>query len=182
MALNVAGRLTFALSCAERMLPNYRRFVRENDWGDPLVLREALDLGWSWLENHRISSDAARRLRDACFEQAPHTEDFSSILVSSALDAANSAANIAELLIEPDVEKAVEIASYGRDTVDMYVQELEDMPPNAPDLEERIRRHEMMQRELTRQREAIEAIEAGIQPEDAARRWLSPELGSIDSH
>ena len=46
--------------------------------------------------------------------------------------------------------------------VDMYVQELENMPANAPDLESRIRLHVMMQQELERQEDDLSALEAGI--------------------
>jgi len=180
--LDPAGLVTFALSIAERMLPNYRRFVAETGWGDEAVLRRALNLGWSWLQQGDDQGELAQKLQDACLEQAPHTEDFTTILVSSALDAANSAANVAALLIKPDVEKVVEIASYGRDTVDMFVQEMEGMLPNAPDLEERIRLHPMMQRELVNQRKALETIAGGVKPEDAARRWRSPQYGSIDTN
>jgi len=178
---NAAGLIAFSLSVAERLLPNYRRFVRETGWGDEAVLRRALDLGWSWLEHGVVERREAQRLQDACLKQAPDTDDFTTILVSSALDAANSAAIVAELVVESDVEKAVEIASYGRDTVDMYVQELENMPSNSTDLEERIRLHELMQRELINQREAIEAIASGIHPAEAVKRWRSLERGSIDN-
>ena len=178
--LGKSGLVMFALSIAERMLPNYRRFVRESGWGDGSVLRTALDLGWSWLENGIIEIDDAQVLRDACLKQAPNPEDFTSLFVSAALDAANSAVIVVELLSDTNIEKVIEIASYGRDTVDMYVQELEGMPPNAPDLEERIRLHAMMQRELSNQRKALKSIAAGMQPRDAADRWRSPKRGSLD--
>jgi uncharacterized protein YjaG (DUF416 family) len=181
-SLQPSGLVMFALSCAERMLPNYRRFVREHGWGNETALRAALDLGWRWLEQAPADAEIAESIREVCEEQAPNTEDFATISVSSALDAANAAAIVAGLVVEPDVEKVIELASYARDSVDMFVQELEQMPPGAPDLEERIRLHPLMQRELVNQREAIESILSGITVESAAERWRQPEFGSLDTN
>lgn len=173
--------IIFGLSVAERMLPNFRRFVTETSWGDESVLRRALDLGWQRVSEDSIDARRARSLEVACLEQAPNTEDFTSVWVSAALDAANSAANVMALLTERDVERAVEIASYGRDSVDLIVQEIENMPSAAPDLEERIRLHPMMQRELRNQSEAVKLIAAGMSPGEAAKRWRSPILGSTEN-
>jgi uncharacterized protein YjaG (DUF416 family) len=174
------GLVTFALACAERLLPNYLKFAREHSWGDIQPLRATLDHAWAWLDNGRIDVEAAAQLRESCEEQAPNTEDFDSLYVSPALDAANAAANVARLLVEPDAETAVEVATFARDTVDMYVQELEGMPTNSADLEERIRLHPMMQRELSDQREALDAAISGTAAQEAAVRWRSPARSNID--
>jgi hypothetical protein len=178
--LDQKGLLTFALSCAERMLPSYQHFSREHGWGNTSVLRKTLDLGWAWLESGIVDKDSVAKLQEACANEAPHTEDFDSLYVSPALDAANAAANVAKLLLRADAETTVEIATFARDTVDMYVQELEKMPANTLDLEERIQLHPMMQRELKNQQEALSAITAGISPRDASRRWRSPKRSNID--
>ena len=177
---NTVGQVLFALSCAERMLPNYRRFLREHGWGNESMLRMALDLGWDMVSMKPVDQRIAVDLKEGCSEQAPDTEEFSSLYVSPALDAANSASIIAALTISPDVERVVEVASYARDTVDMYVQEIEEMPPGILDLEERIRQHPLMQSELKNQREALEAIATGILPEAAQRLWRSPERSNIE--
>ena len=175
-----AGLATFALSCAERMLPNYYRFSREQNWGDSGVLRRVLDFGWTWLGSRTMEELPTAEMQARCLEQAPNTEDFVSLYVSPALDAANAVAAVIELLREPSVDIAIEVATYGRDTVDMYVQELENMAANDPNLEEQISHHPMMQRELANQRDAIEAIQSGITPQAAANRWRAPGLSSID--
>jgi len=178
--LNHRGLVIFTLSCAERMLPNYRRFSEENQWGNSSVLRTALDLAWTWLESGTADRTLARKLAAECYNQAPDTADFSTILVSSALDAACSAKCVLDLLLDADVETAVEAASYARDTVDMYVQELEDMPANSPDLESRIHLHPVMQRELLNQRDALESILSGISLQAAVNKWKAPARSSID--
>lgn len=170
----------FALSCAERMLPNYRRFVFEHEWGNEAILRGALDLGWNWLEGIPIEATTVRKFQQACNDQAPNTENFSTISVSSALDAANAAAIVAGLIVDPDVDKVIELASYARDSVDMFVQEHENMLPQTQNLEECIRLHPLMQSELVRQREALDSIISGITLHSAAKQWRALERGCLD--
>jgi len=151
------GRVAFGLLCCERMIPNYVAFSEQSVWGDPAVLRKALDACWESLIDGSAEIDWTT-LKAQCDESAPDTEEFQTILVSSALDAAVATATLIDLLKTRDVEHAVSIASLARDTVDMYVQELEDMPPNAPDLEERIRLHGLMQNELQAQQDDLARI------------------------
>jgi uncharacterized protein YjaG (DUF416 family) len=119
-------------------------------------------------------------LRTACNVAAPDTEDFDSLLVSPALDAANVASLLLDLLITDAVEKAAEVACLACDTVDMYVQELDEMPPGAPDLEERITLHPLMQAEIARQLEDLETLSGGWQEGELRRRWHSPMRSNID--
>ena len=42
-------RVAFATSICERMLPIYNAFCRMENWGDPSVLRKALDEIWQIL-------------------------------------------------------------------------------------------------------------------------------------
>lgn len=172
--------VVFALSCAERMLPNFQRFSKEHCCGNIQPLRQALNLAWKWLEIGHVDNSEAMETILACEVQAPNTEDYSSLYVSPALDAAIAASNVVRLLILPNAERAVEIAMFACDTIDMYVQVINDMTSNTPDIEEKIRLHPMMQRELRNQQEALEAIMDGISLEDAAARWRSPELSNID--
>lgn len=42
-------RVAFAASCCERLLPNYNAFYFLENWGDPSVLRTALNEVWQIL-------------------------------------------------------------------------------------------------------------------------------------
>ena len=64
-----------------------------------------------------------------------------------------------DYLIENDVDKVVQVAAYATDSVDLYVQEIEDMAPNDPLLEQKILKHHLMQRELKQQEKDLKAIE-----------------------
>jgi uncharacterized protein YjaG (DUF416 family) len=174
------GLVLFGLFVAERLLPNYAVFSREQSFGDVQVLRNALDLAWNWLEGKAVDADAVESMIEACESVAPDTDEFSSLYVSAALDAANSTVNVLRLLTEGDSDLAVENGTFGRDTVDLYVQEIEGMPPNSPDLEERIRLHPLMQSEIVEQYDALKAIESGLTATEARRVWSQKKRSNLD--
>lgn len=62
-------------------------------------------------------------------------------------------------MFENDVDKIVQAATYATDSVDLYVQEIENMSPNDPTLEKKILAHHLMQRELAQQEENLKMIE-----------------------
>jgi uncharacterized protein len=183
-ALPPLKRLAFLLSCAERMYPNYLEFHRRHGWGRPEVIRRALDLVWSSLEGKDVGDDIPA-VQQQCEEVMPDTEDFDTIYVSSALDAAVVASILLSLLQDQDVGKVLEGLSLARDTVDMYVQELEGMDPGDPNLEDRIARHPLMKQETRRWLEALDLLERTVlsQPSGMAelkRQWRSPAKSSIE--
>jgi Protein of unknown function (DUF416) len=78
-----------------------------------------------------------------------------------------------------DPASAVTVSTPSRDTVDMYVQELEQMPTSTQDLEERIRLHPLMQNEIERQYSDLEQLSLGLTTAEARRKWYMPELSNI---
>jgi len=178
------AQLAFALSCAERLYPNYLAFVKQQSWGEPSVLRAALDLGWSVLEGHASDLSDLKSLGDAVQRAEPETEDFDTILVSSALDAAASAGLVLQFLKDRNARVVVEIATLCRDTVDMFVQDVEGLTPSQPNFEEKILKHDLMQRELQRQHADLEELRnfTGTAEETARlkAKWRDSSSGSID--
>lgn len=151
-------RVTFMALACERMLPNYNRFTADSDFGDSSVLRRGIDLVWSWLESNQVPDDISA-LHAQVEQQAPNTESFSSQFTSAALDAANAVASVLDAVRMPERTDAFEVASLARDTVDLYVQEIEDLNPNDPGFEDVIRRHPLMQAEIRRQHEDLVDLE-----------------------
>jgi uncharacterized protein YjaG (DUF416 family) len=177
-------QIAFMVQVGERMLANYQRFSADTGFGDVSVLRNALDTAWAWIEAGRLPSDLAE-LREACERQAPDTEDFHSPYTSAALDAACVAAIILDALERPDEARPLEVATLARDTVDLFVAERMNLNPNAPGFEETILRHHLMQRELRRQRETLEALANSLGSREGAGRELRAKsadkmLGSLD--
>jgi uncharacterized protein len=150
-------RIAFMAQVGARMLPNFQHFSAETGFGDASVLKMAFDAAWTWIESEELPHNL-NALREACEHQAPNTEQFSSPYTSAALDAANAAAATLDAIEHPDRARPTEVAALARDTVDIFVQDLIHADPNAPGFEEGILRHELMQRELRRQREDLEAL------------------------
>ncbi|WP_342376338.1 YjaG family protein [Myxococcus stipitatus] len=184
--LSLHARLAFLLSCAERLIPNYAAFSRHHGWGHPGTLRDALDLGWRQLSGNAVERGEIEACLGYCEDMTPDTEDFQSAYVSAGLDAAVCCASILELLLKDDSAKVVDGASLACGTVDMHVQELERYDSQEPELEQKIFRHPLMQRELRRQREDLDLLEtmslSSSDIEVLARKWRNPAASNIDRH
>jgi uncharacterized protein YjaG (DUF416 family) len=176
-------RLAFMAYCCERMLPNFKKFVAETGFGDVGILRRALDAVWARIENDLIPMDL-NDLRTACDQQAPDTGNFASRYTSAALDAANGISTALDAVERDDVERAIEIASLARDTVDLYVQEQLHLNPSEAGFERKLLMHQLMQRELSHQRASLEFLQ-GLQEErrfassTLRQKWSNLEAGSL---
>jgi uncharacterized protein YjaG (DUF416 family) len=93
-----------------------------------------------------------RDLLAQCDECAPDAEDFTSLYVASAQDAAFAICALLDFLLDGDLDRLVSVPRLSTDTVDLIVQEREDMDPRDPLREQRILEHPVMQQELVRQR------------------------------
>lgn len=150
-------RVAFMGSCCERMLPNYLTFSSETGYGDVTQLNRGLAEVWRWVETNQAPNDVDA-LVQACEQQGPDTAEFRSIYTSAALDAANSIATTLEALGEATEDRAIEVASLARDTIDLFVQQWNDLDPNDSEIERRIVESPLMQSELKMQRQCLERL------------------------
>jgi uncharacterized protein YjaG (DUF416 family) len=182
--ISIKGQRAFGALCCERLFPNYVAFQSEAQWGRPELLRQALDTVWLDLSGQVISLDEVRRLVEECEFVAPHSDDFDYLRVTSAQDACFAICSLLEHVLNPEPEMIVRIATYATDSVDLFVQEIENMKPNAPNLEEMILAHPLMQQELVRQAHDLEAVRQALAGEDslpsldALRR--NDEIGNLN--
>jgi len=147
-------QLVFLLIICQRLLPSFRAFSAETGFQGENVLRELIAKAWNTLLSGVSSTDFSSEYAQA-ESIAPDTEDFDTALVSSALDAVIASSLLMKAFSSGHTDTIVEAVTLIRDSVDMYVQELEDMNPSDPGLEEKILNHELMQKELRRQREDL---------------------------
>jgi hypothetical protein len=140
-------QLAFGASCRERLLPNSSAFQRDTGWGDISPVRRALDFVWSFLYGESIDLDEAEGITAACEAVTPSSDDFESLYVTAAQDACFAVCSLLDCLRQDDVERIVQVATYATDSVDLYVQEVENMAANDPQLERKILAHRLMQRE-----------------------------------
>lgn len=152
VSLETHQQLALGAVCCERSLRNYYRFREEAKWGDPEPLTRALNVAWWACRGFRTESNVVQELLVACEKVAPHSEDFDSIYTSAAQDAVFAICSLLDFLLEEDSGRIVNAARYATDTLDLIIQEQEDLDPQDPDLERKILEHPLMQRELLRQK------------------------------
>ena len=161
-------RVAFCASCCQRMLPNYDKFHRMEDWGSPHLLRQALHDVWAFLRGQVLAADRIEALARHCSEAAPDTEVFSSLYTSSALDAASATVETLRCCTDGDTERGVRVATSARDTVDMYIQMRDKFEASGPAMEETIARDPLMVREVQKQDRDLDQLKA--------TRALTPEF------
>lgn len=156
--LNEKQCLVFGALITERLLPNYVAFHKETGWGDIKVLRDGLDLIWDYILGQPLPHKQIDLLLLSCDKVIPDTEDFQTILVSSALDAGTVVFSLLEFIKEQNVNNIATIATLAIETIDMHVQSSGLVPSNDPNLENLIETHPFMQREIFQQKIELDAI------------------------
>lgn len=175
-------QIAFALTCCERMIPNYRSFNRQSNFGSPKVLEDTLLIAWAWVkEDKRIWN--LNEVRSQVEMQAPNTESYSSLYTSAALDAANAIATVfdaIECFSSVHIKTVVELAT---DSVDMWVRHANGMDVGDAQMERKIQSHPLMKKELEEMRQALEYLREERPRmeliEDIYRRYSSRSIGSI---
>lgn len=153
------GCLLFAALTSERLYPNYVYFYNTFNWGNPKILEEAISVVFQFL----ISKDSIDRSEILTLIEevdliTPNTEDFSEIYVSFALDACTSVYSTLNFILDQKLEHIIDVAVYARDTVDMFIQERDDINSFTIDIENKISNDPLMIREKKRQTDVIERM------------------------
>ncbi len=145
----------FAYLTCVRLYPNYVYFSLNYGFGNPSILREAIEYIYDNLFEQNTDKNKIQAIVQKVEENTPDTGDFSVIFVSSALDACTAILDSLDFLIHKDFSKIQSISTYGTDTVDMYIQELENLDFNTDkDFQNKIDNHPLMKKEI--------AIQIGI--------------------
>jgi uncharacterized protein YjaG (DUF416 family) len=153
------GHVLFAVLICERLYPNYVAFQKTFNWGNHEVLQEAIALLRQYLIKEDLFEESEiEEIIERVDTITPHTEKFPGIITSFALDACTSVYSTLSYLLDKNVDNIADVASYARDTVDMYIQEIEDLKANDPKLEEKIAGNEFMILERRAQRELLKKL------------------------
>ncbi len=148
-------QLAFAAACCERAYPNYVRFFQLARWGGPSALRTSLDRIWDFIESSTLVLNEIEELEQKCEAVTPDLDDFSTAEIDLEAAAAQEAAFMVRLLLQfcrdQQVSYALRIATFAKDTIDMYVQAIEKIDPADPQLDEKVARHPLMLREIAKQ-------------------------------
>ncbi|MBS1813670.1 MAG: DUF416 family protein [Acidobacteria bacterium] len=146
--LSDSQRIVFGRLVCERYLPEYRSFSVQYGWGEPELLEEAVRFAESQRTERTGDRSQAEELLEKCVEATPDADDFDTVLVDYAQDAAIMVCHLIQYFLEWDVKSIASIASKARDLVDAKVQFEEKLNPSDPELEFRIASSPLMQAEL----------------------------------
>jgi uncharacterized protein YjaG (DUF416 family) len=162
-ALPTGHRTAFAASCCERMLPNYLAFSRVEGWGRPETLREALDEVWAILGGRPAEEERIRSLVETCVELAPDTEEFQSLFVSAAGDAAAAVAYTLESCLDGDAGRAATVGRLSTETLYQYLTRVNDpltgVHVSDADFEEQMLKAPLMLAELDKQDRDLQLLQ-----------------------
>lgn len=128
-------RIAFAASCCERLLPNYSAFAREEGWGNPFVLRAALDEVWQILLGQPADAAKIDLLRENCKNAILHDEEvFNSHHNYEAQLAAIAISNTLEACLDPAPKVVVKVIEGAVDTISEFIRiEKENADPRWTD-------------------------------------------------
>ena len=143
-----------ALTC-EKLLLNYNYFSSLENWGDKSILDDPMVLYYEFIKNNIIDEIELERISRLIEDIAPDTEDFNSPLVSYALDACCAFEDTINFLKTFDYHYVLNVSSYARDTVDMFIQEIENLDPNDIFLDKKIHQNKYYQNEFNRQKNIL---------------------------
>lgn len=69
-------RIALAAAMAERWLPVYESFSEEEDWGDPSILKRAVEAVWDCALGKKLTPKDHALLKNRVEENTPHVDDF----------------------------------------------------------------------------------------------------------
>lgn len=143
---------------AEKLLPNYDYFSLLHKWGNIEPLQITIEYLYQNI-NKSFSVKKLRSLYKSVDKVTPDADDFEHFSVSSALDACCVILEILDYILDEDNTHIEGIISLVRDTVDMYVQEKNDMAIDEDERESKILADYYMQKMFEWQFETIEAVQ-----------------------
>lgn len=173
-------QVAFAAACCERLLPNYNLFSREADWGNVLLLRNALDEVWHLLQGKAIDVDFLSKLCDECEENLPHDDDnHASAYVPEAQRACAAICCLLDICLEENPEQVPWIIMQIKDTLNEYLEwQLEQsLGSSWEQLSEAkkirtINNHPFTLREMARQEEDLQKLQAATNLDADLLKWL----------
>jgi uncharacterized protein YjaG (DUF416 family) len=157
--LSKKGALLFGTLTCEKLLPHYKFFEEQYRWGDSSVLETSIILLYQVIQNNEKDlKDDIDSTIDAVDQITPNMDGFSDVTASFALDACTAVYSCLLFVKEPLVEHIVDVAIYSRDTVDMFVQEKENVNYSGTALENMTSNDQFMIAEKSRQSTLIERL------------------------
>lgn len=172
----------FGVMTCEKLLPNYVFFSKRNHWGDTNILEKGLVSMYDFIYKSHISKEELRELQGEIEDITPDLDDFNDFSASYALDTCCAFIESINFILTFKMDNLLNISSFARDTVDMFVQEYRGLDPNDSNLELLILEDKYYVNECNRQQALAEYIKnrksLGIE-EIPKLREINNAFGSI---
>jgi uncharacterized protein YjaG (DUF416 family) len=152
-------RVAFAALCAERQLPNYVRFSERSGWGNPGVLKEALESIWQDIQGRPLSKAQLETILERCEPLIPTGEEDTKEETAYAEDAATSVAYAIEARLTDDPQKAAWAARRAYTAVDHFIMSQIASMIVTREHQRFILSHPLVQVELRRQQADLKELE-----------------------
>lgn len=150
-------RVAFAALCAERQLPNYIQFSERSGWGNPNVLKDALESIWQDIQGQSHSKAEFETLLEQCMTLIP-TEDTEGD-TANAEDAAASVAYTIRSRLADDPQEAAWAAQCAYNALWHLLMSQIESTSIEPEHVRFVRSHSLVQAELRRQQADLQELQ-----------------------
>ena len=165
--------LAFSAALLERMLVNYQLFCELNNFGDPQVAKNVINLVWEYVKAPKAKINCAVQ-GEKVEEITPDIADFDNYGVYPALDFCMGLQAALQLISDDEPSAAVMVAKLSQGGTESYIAEITEEELSGAALKQ----HELMQFEIGVQQFLLSACSERPLPLDDIRAFLDEDLVS----
>ncbi len=129
--LDKRKQITFAYLTCERLFRNYLHFSTQYKFGNPILIRNVIDQIRRYINGYELTAAEAKQLINTVSINSPLPEKYDSIYASSALDACTVIIDSLNFIFDENTSRLVDISTMAFDTVDMFIQERDNLDFNV---------------------------------------------------
>lgn len=155
-------QLAFGVMLSERFLPNYFAFFLVEQWGNPMVLLNGIDLLKNVIARESYEEGELRFIDEQIESVTPDMEAFpANTLASLALDVSSMLHECFGFVRDRKAHHIELCSAISLDTLRMYVQKRDELPHDLPvsSLEKHLSQDKMMQSEIEYQMKLLSELQ-----------------------
>lgn len=171
------GKVAFAASCAQRLFPQYLRYLEVAEGPVTEAYAQALETAWQIAASDLVDAASVKALVDRCMAALPTEDDAEATGVPYAEDAAAAVLYALRTALTDKAQEAVWAANRVYDALDHHVINALGIDINLAGSEEKVLGHGLIQAELARQFHDLQALQAGVDAPVLRRRAQAESAG-----
>lgn len=147
--LGFSKQLSFAYLTCERLFPNYVYFSENYKFGNPALLREAIEYLYNTIFEKNYDKIKINYLIKIVANNIPEPADYKTGLASAALDACTAIEESLYFILDGEFSRIESISTFAIDTVHMHIQEIDELDFNTDiNFQQKIDNHLLMKKEI----------------------------------